>query len=295
MRGAHAYLRGSADLRLHYRCWDVASARAVVVICPGLGEHSGRYEELANDFARAGLSTYALDHRGNGRSDGRRGHVRRFNQYVHDLEKFRRRVIGAVGADLPLVFLGHSLGGLILIRYLQEYPGVQARGAVLSAPLLGFAVDVPRWKERLAKALLYISPALPLSTGVDPAILSHDSQIVAAYRRDSLVHDRITPRLYSEIQRAISEVEEKVRQVRVPLLLLIPAQDQLVRPDLMQRFAASVGEPKRVVVKTYAGLYHEVLNERNRSSTITDVLGWIERHIASRSLASEGASEFSER
>lgn len=279
MRGSHAYFQGSSNLRLHYRCWDVGSPRAVVVVCHGLGEHSGRYEELAQDFARAGMSTYALDHRGHGRSDGRRGHVRRFTQYVHDLEKFRRRVVGAVGTEVPLVFLGHSLGGLILVRYLQEYPGVGARGAILSAPLLGFAVDVPRWKQKLAGLLLYMSPALPMSTGLDPQYLSHDPEVVAGYERDALVHDRITPRLYAEVQSAIESAGREASKLRLPILLLVPSEDKLARADLMQRLATSVGERSLVRVRTYPGLYHEVLNETSRSSTIADVLGWIERRI----------------
>ncbi len=279
MRGAHAYFAGSGGIRLHYRCWDVTSPRAVVIVCHGLGEHSGRYEALAQDFARAGLSTYALDHRGHGRSDGRRGHVRRFIRYVHDLEKFRRRVCGSVGLELPLIFLGQSLGGLILIRYLQEYRGVAARGAVLSAPLLGVAMDIPRWQEQLARLLYYVVPALPLSTGLPPEYLSHDLQVVAAFKRDPLVHDRITPRLYGEVLREIERAHRKASQLRLPLLFLVPSEDKLVRPDLVQRFAAAAGHRPRVRVDTLAGLYHEALNETTRSSVVAGVLGWIERQI----------------
>lgn len=279
MRGAHAYFSGSGNIRLHYRCWDVPTPRAVVISSHGLGEHAGRYEELAQDFARAGLSTYALDHRGHGRSDGRRGHVRRFTRYVHDLEKFRRRVVGAVGPDVPLVFLGHSLGGLIMIRYLQEYPAVPARGAVLSAPLLGMAMEIPKWKQRLSTVLYYGIPALPMSTGLNPEFLSHDPEVVDAYRRDALVHDRITPRLYGEVLSEIDQAFAKVSQLRLPILLLIPSADKIVRPDLMQQFAARLRKTSPVQVRTFAGLYHEVLNETTRSSVVADILGWIERRI----------------
>jgi alpha-beta hydrolase superfamily lysophospholipase len=289
VRGAHAYFQGSGGIRLHYRCWDVPTPRAVVMICHGLGEHGGRYEGLAQDFARAGLSTYALDHRGHGRSDGRKGHVRRFVRYVHDLEKFRRRIVGAVGSDVPLLFLGHSLGGLIMIRYLQEYPAVPAHGAVLSAPLLGVAMEVRQWKERLARALYYAVPALPMSTGLDPEYLSHDPHVVEAYRRDALVHDRITPRLYGEIQSEIERAFRRVSQLRLPVLMLIPSADKLVRPDLMQRFAAELKKTSPVQVRTFAGLYHEVLNETTRSSVIADVLGWIERQIPVYSTAPDAA------
>jgi alpha-beta hydrolase superfamily lysophospholipase len=279
VKGAHAYFSGSGNIRLHYRCWDVPTPRAVVIICHGLGEHAGRYEELAQDFARAGLSTYALDHRGHGRSDGRRGHVRRFRHYVHDLEKFRRRVYGAVGPDVPLIFLGHSLGGLIMIRYLQEYPAVPAHGAVLSAPLLGMAMEVPQWKERLSSILYYVMPALPMNTGLDPECLSHDPQVVEAYKRDALVHDRITPRLYGEILSEIDQAFAKVSQLLLPVLVLIPSADKIVRPDLMQQFAAELRKKSPVQVRTFAGLYHEVLNETTRSSVVADILGWTERRI----------------
>ncbi len=291
MRGGHSYFKGAGDIRLHYRCWEVPTPRAVVIVCHGLGEHSGRYKDLAQDFARAGLSTYALDHRGHGRSDGRKGHVRRFVRYIHDLEKFRRRVVGAVGTEVPLIFLGHSLGGLILIRYLQEYAGIPARGAVLSAPLLGVAVDVPQWKEQLARALYYTIPALPMSSGLDPQYLSHDVQVIEAYKRDALVHDRVTPRLYGELQREIGIAFQQVDRLRVPMLMLIPSADKLARPDLMQRFSRSLTGSAAMRVKTYPGLYHEVLNEATRSSVVADLLGWIERHISGYAHAQSNTGE----
>ncbi len=278
MRGAHAYFTGSGGLRLHYKCWDVATPRGAVIVAHGLGEHTGRYEELAQDLARAGLSTFALDHRGHGRSDGRRGHARRFIRYLQDFEKFRRRVFGAMGPEVPIIFLGHSLGGLILLRYLQEYPGVPAAGAVISAPLLGLPVDTPRWKEQLARFLYYAIPALPMSTRLPAEYLSHDPEVVEAYERDPLVHDRITPRAYGEIQREIDIAFQKASQLELPMLFLVPSDDRLVRPDLMQRFASAIGGAQ-VRVETYSGLYHEVLNETTRSSVIADVLGWIERQL----------------
>ncbi len=280
MRGAHAYFTGAAGIRLHYRCWDVAAPRAVIVVSHGLGEHSGRYEALAHDFARAGMSTYALDHRGHGRSDGRRGHVRRFVRYVHDLEKFRRRVVGAVGPEVPLIFVGHSLGGLILIRYLQEYPGLATPGVVFSAPYLGPAMKIPRWKEQVGRMLYYAVPALPMSTGLPPEHLSHDPLVVEAYKRDPLVHDKITPRTYGEIQREAQVAFRRADGLRFPIFILIPSEDKIARPDLMQHFAAAVGHHDRVQAETYPGHYHEVFNETNRSSVVADVLGWIERRIA---------------
>lgn len=288
MKGAHGYLTGVGGIRLHYRCWEVSTPRGLVIVVHGMGEHSGRYERLAHDFARAGLSTYALDHRGHGRSDGRRGHVRRFTSFLQDLERLRRLAVGTVGEDVPLVWLGHSLGGLILARYLQEYPAVQGRGAVFSAPLMGLVMEIPQWREVLANLLYYAAPALPMSTGLPPEYLSHDREVVEAYVRDQLVHDRITPRTYGEIKREIEVAFRKAKLLTAPILFLIPSADKIVRPDLVQQFAVALGRSKNVRVDTLAGLYHEALNETVRSSVVADLLGWIERRITVYSPPSDG-------
>lgn len=279
MIGAHAYFDGAGSVRIHYRCWTVPSPRAVVLVAHGLGEHSGRYEELARDFARAGLSTYALDHRGHGRSDGKRGHVRSFLRYLQDLERLRRRAVGSAGGTVPVLILGHSLGGLIVIRYLQEFTGVRPLGAVLSAPLLGIAMRASPWKERLARLLLYIAPGLPVSTGLDPKLLSHDPEVVAAYERDPLVHDRITARLFREIQREIEVAESRTSAIHVPLLFLLPQEDRIVRTERAEEFARRLRTHTYAQIRRYPGLYHEVLQEATRSGAIADVLGWVERRI----------------
>jgi alpha-beta hydrolase superfamily lysophospholipase len=145
--------------------------------------------------------------------------------------------------------------------------------------LLGIATEVQRWKERLTSVLNYSVPALPLSTGLNPEHLSHDPQVVEAYRRDPLVHDRITPRLFSEIKGEIERAFQDVARLKMPILFLIPSADRIVRPDLMQQFAASLGRRPDVQVETLSGLYHEALNEATRSSVVADLLGWIERRI----------------
>src|SRR5690606_16896350 len=118
---SHGYFEGVRRLRLQYRTWEVPDARGAVVLIHGFSEHSGRYEGVAGHLAGFGLSTFALDLRGHGRSDGRRGHVPRFEVYLQELDRFRREVQGVVGPELPLFLLGHSMGGLIALRYLQEF------------------------------------------------------------------------------------------------------------------------------------------------------------------------------
>jgi len=136
---ASATFRAADGVLLHSLSWPVERPRAVVLLSHGLGEHAGRYAALARDLAPRGVEVHALDHRGHGRSGGIRGHTPRWEALVEDFDAFAHRVMEIAPADVPLFLLGHSLGGLIAIRWLEAPPAVPLRGAILSAPLLGIA------------------------------------------------------------------------------------------------------------------------------------------------------------
>jgi alpha-beta hydrolase superfamily lysophospholipase len=263
-------------LRLHALAWPAATPRAAIFLSHGLGEHAGRYAGLARDFTARGISLYVLDHRGHGRSGGPRAFVRRFGEYVADFEEFRRRVVRDA-PGLPLFLYGHSLGGLIALRWLQAHAEVPLAGAVLSAPLLAVKVQAPRWKLALAAPLSAILPALPMKNEIDAAELTHDAAHVRAYREDPLVSSRITPRLFTEMVDAMAAANAEGGRITVPLLFLVPGEDSIVDEDATVRFAA--GLRGDVTVRHYPGFRHEPHNEVERDKAVGDVLGWMEARI----------------
>lgn len=272
-------LRAADGVRLFHQSWSAAGdPRAVVLVSHGHGEHGGRYAELARHLAGRGMTVHAIDHRGHGRSGGPRGHVDRFGDYVRDVEDWRRAVTAKLPPQTPVFLLGHSLGGLIAIRHLQTHPGAGFRGAVLSAPLLGIAVQAPRWKVALSGLFSRILPRLPFSNELDPSMLSTAPGYVDAYRADTLLHPTITPRLYTEMVGAMDDAFGAPDSLRVPLLVLAPTGDRVVAPEAVARFAsACLGE---VEVKRYEGFQHEALNEAERHRVIEDVAGWLEGKLA---------------
>lgn len=242
----------------------------------GLGEHAGRYAALARDLVPRGIDVHALDHRGHGRSGGMRAYADRFGRYVDDFEAFRQRVMESLPADLPVFVLGHSLGGLIALRWLEAH-GQGLRGAILSAPLLGIAKQAARWKTALSGFLSAVLPWVPIPNEIDPSELSSDPAYVRSYREDPLVHATITPRLYTEMVRAMGDaVAEKDRLPR-PLLFLVPGADSIVREEDALRLAESLAGD--VTVKRYPGFHHESLNELDRARPIADLLEWIEARL----------------
>jgi alpha-beta hydrolase superfamily lysophospholipase len=273
-------LRAGDGVRLHYGSWVPGDApRAVVLVSHGHGEHGGRYAELARHLAERGMTVHAIDHRGHGRSGGPRGHVDRFADYVRDLETWRRAVTADLPPALPVFLLGHSLGGLIAIRHLQAHPEAGFRGAILSAPLLGIAVQAPRWKIALSGVFSRVLPRLPFSNELDPSMLSTAPGYVEAYRADTLLHPVITPRLYTEIGAAMAAAFTQPDSIRIPLLVLAPTGDRVVAPEAVARFASAC--PGEVEVRRYEGFQHEALNETERHRVMDDVTAWLDARVTS--------------
>lgn len=273
MQECHGYLEGVGRLRLHYRAWEASAPRSALLVVHGHAEHCGRYERFGQDLAAAGHSVYALDLRGHGDSDGRRGHVRRFDQLLQDVDRFRREVQGMVRPDMPTFLIGHSLGGLVSLRYLEEY-NPPFRGAVLSAPWLSTALPIPFWKVGLAQVLTRVAPSLPLRANVPPEFLSHDPAVVEAYRSDPLVHDRITPRMFTEISSAMGLVFQRADRIGVPLLFLLPGADRITDTQRTRALARSIQQIP-VTVRLFPDAYHELFNEVDRSLVLSELRAWL--------------------
>ncbi|MBW3571036.1 MAG: lysophospholipase [Gemmatimonadetes bacterium] len=270
-------LRADDGVRLHYRSWPAAAERGVLLVSHGLGEHGGRYAALAEELAEHGITVHALDHRGHGHSGGRRGHVAHFGEFVRDFESFRRATANEHPAATPRFLLGHSLGGLIAIHHLQTHPEAGYRGAVLSAPLVGIAVQAPRWKVAVSGFLSRWLPWLPFHNEIDTAMLSTAPGYDQAYRADTLLHNAITPRLYTEMLAAIEGAFVRPEGIRVPLLVLAPTADRVVLPEAVARFASAC--PGEVEVRRYEGFQHESLNEQDRDRVVADVAAWLKARM----------------
>jgi lysophospholipase len=270
-------LRAADGVRLHALRWPAASPRAALLLSHGLGEHAGRYAALARDLAPLGIDVQALDHRGHGRSGGARAYTPRFGRLVDDFEAFRRHAAGSIPAGLPVFLLGHSLGGLIALRWLQAHPEAGLAGAILSAPLLGIRKEAARWKVALSGVLSKLLPRVPIPNEIDPAELSSDPAYVRSYREDPLVHAKITPRLYTEMVRAMADAVAERDRLALPLLFLVPGADSIVREEETLRFAE--GLAGNVTVRRYPGFRHESLNEAERARPLADLVEWMEARI----------------
>ena len=284
----HGYFEGVGGLRLHYRTWEPHVPRAAVIAVHGLAEHVGRYQEFGRALAAEGVACFAHDMRGHGMSEGRRGHVRSFDVLLQDLERFRREVHGLIEPDCPLFLLGHSMGGLVALRYLEVYQPDMA-GAIVVSPWLATAVQVPRWKVLLANTLNRMLPALPFRAGIRSEWLSRDPAVCTAYADDPLVHDTITPRLFTEVAHAMGMVLKGSDSIRLPMLFLLAGQDKIVDTPRTLALARSLSAG-RVTVSLHEEAFHELLNEPERRQIRQEILDWIEAQQAGTTAEPESDS-----
>lgn len=262
--------------KVFVRDWSCAQARGAVLIVHGLAEHSGRYARLAQWFLQRGYAVRSYDQRGHGRTPGQRGALRHGDDLLADLAAVY--VDYANSQPHPPLLLGHSMGGLVALRTVLD-GRVTPLALVLSSPVLRSLE--PAWLVRLARALTHVLPRLPLRSGLKSERISHDPQVVAAYRSDPLHSGWITPRLADFIFRAGPACLADATKLSVPTLLLVADADELVDPSGSRAFAKAAAPTGRLTARYFSTLYHELFNEAEpgRSQVLMQLADWLSKSI----------------
>ena len=272
-------LDGVEGVELYWQGWlpslesSAGPPRGVLLICHGMGEHSGRYATVVDALVPDGWAVYGLDHRGHGRSGGVRVHVSHYADFLADLDTFRRMV--ATRNETRPFLLGHSMGGQIALAYALDHQDDLA-GLVLSAPALQ-APPVPRAVRAVATLLARVTPTLRRAV-VDLATISRDEAVVTDYRTDALVHQgHPTIALSLALAEQMTLLPARVRDLRLPLLVQHGTDDRICPPDGSRALAESVGTDD-LTVRWYDGLWHEIYHEPEREQPLTDLREWLDRH-----------------
>jgi alpha-beta hydrolase superfamily lysophospholipase len=259
--------------RLHVGLRRDKAPRGWVVVAHGFGEHFERYGEVAAFLNELHLSVFAFDFRGYGRSEGGRGAIDSYDDYVEDYQAALAYLKLQEGVEQAHL-LGHSQGGLITTYFLKK-TGYQPKSVVLSSPGLRFVVQVPLWKRLAGEVASRLVPTLGLPSGIDPYTLTHDRAVCQAYEQDPLVLKNATARWYTESIRAQNEVLARPFEAAYPVLMLQGTDDRLVDPRTNKIFFETLSAPRKEY-KEYEGFYHECLNEVDRKRVYADLKAWYE-------------------
>lgn len=266
----------SHSTELFYQRWTTPDARATLVLTHGMGEHSESYIKTAESLGRLGYNVVAWDLRGHGRSAGKRGHVDHFTDFTADLSQFLLHLQKNGQLDQPFALLGHSMGGLITLKYLVDEAGDGAsddprpKACVLSSPLLDVALKVPVVKDMAAKVLANVWPSLTLYNEIKYSDLTRDPEWLKTYPKDSLRHDKISPALYYGMMNTMKNVTENADKIKLPIAILAAGDDKIVSLEASRRVFENLGSSQKLM-KVYDESYHEIFNDLDRETVFRDL------------------------
>lgn len=257
------------------RRWEPAGdPRAAVLLLHGIAEHGGRYEHVGRRLADAGFTVVAIDHRGYGQSGGRRGHVDHWSQFTDDVED---QLVEVRALGVPVVLLGHSMGGLMASRYCVDTDRPQPDYLVLSGPAL--EAEIPTHLRLAAPVISRLLPTLEIKDDGDPSFLSKDPQVGEVFYADPYRVPYPTARLGSELMGAMRETVAAIENITMPVLVMHGSDDRLVPAEASAVFE-TLPNAERIV---YDGLRHEIFNEAEGLEIVDTVVEWIDDRLATRS------------
>jgi alpha-beta hydrolase superfamily lysophospholipase len=267
-------------LIFYVRGWEPNSKRpkAVIALIPGLGEHTGRYLHVGKYMTDTGYALVGFDLRGHGRTGGARGHFPSLEIVIRDMREFFKFLVQRY-PDIPHFLYGHSLGGLLSLAYAIQYSnglkGVIVTGSGLRSPL-----QEQKAKVAMANLLGSLLPTVTIPSGLDPATISRDADVVKKYVNDPLVHDKTSLGLGKTAIKAIDFCFAHAKEFKPPLLIMHGTADKLTFPSGSEDFARLASENnKDVTLKLWDGLYHEIHNEPEKAEVLKVILDWLEKHL----------------
>lgn len=253
--------------------WRVARPRATVVVAHGVNEHLGRHAGVVEALTGAGFSVVGHDHRGHGRSEGRRGHVDDFDDYARDLVALVARERGLAPND-EVVALGHSMGGLIAARAALSAQD-QLAALVLSAPALAIGGGMPGWQRQVFLLMGRFLGHLPTPAG-KPGGLSRDPAVEEAFGRDPLNNlERTRLRLARQIYLGGEDARARAGELRLPLLVMHGTADPITDPAGSKAFVARAASADKEL-RLWPDSRHEIFNDLDKAEALAYLVGWLE-------------------
>jgi len=279
MEHVESRFTGCKGLNLYYQCWlPEANPKAILLVVHGWAEHSGRYANLANYFLPRGYAIFALDQRGHGKSEGVRGYVERFSDYLDDLQTFIK-IVKNEYADKNIFLVGHSMGATVATAYTATGTNQQdLAGLILSGVGIKPGQSLSSALIPLARLMSILTPKMGVMV-LEASAICRDQDVVDAYINDPLVYrGKITCRFGAEMLATVRKLPSEIPQINLPILIMHGTADRLCNPEGSQILYDTVGSNDRTL-KLYDGFYHEIFNEPGHKQVLADTEEWIAARV----------------
>ena len=267
-------LKSTNGITLFTQNFIVDNAKASLMIIHGLAEYSERYSHVVKAFNDAGVNVYTFDLRGHGHSEGERAFITDLDEYREDVENVYR----AIPKDLPFFVLGHSMGGLIAVHFLQFNERNDVKGAILTGAALEVGEDITPITQRIVRLLAKISPKIK-TVKLDPKNISRSKETVEAYKNDPLIyHDGGKAGLAVALLDGIKSQQKKFSQFNYPFLIMHGEADKITNPAGSKKLYKEASSTDKSL-KIWEGAYHEIFNEINKEDVINEAVLWLTDRI----------------
>ncbi|MGE5714517.1 MAG: lysophospholipase [Betaproteobacteria bacterium] len=266
---------GRGGTRLHMRCWRPAAPRATVVICHGLNSHSGQYLWTGERLESAGFAVYTYDHRGRGKSEGRRFYIEDVAEYTDDLGT----LIALAKSREPgrkVFLLGHSAGGVVSCTWALDHQS-QIDGFICES--FAFEVPAPAIVLSLVRFLGRAAPGLP-ALKLKMKDFTRDPAALRALEADPLTRGEAQPAgTVAALLKATDRMRREFQAITLPLLIMHGTRDKATVPAGSKLFYERAGSRDKTL-KLYEGHFHDLLNDFGKEAVLVDVVAWINARAA---------------
>lgn len=258
-------------VNIYAKEWKVEFPKAVIALVHGLGEHCNRYNHMAEYFAQHNIAMVGYDRRGHGQSGGKKGHTPTYEDLLVEVDSLLVETKKRYPVS-PVFIYGHSMGGNILLKYAISR-NLTVQGIISSGAFIEFPDAPPAILIAIGKIMRKIYPSFSQSNGLNADDVSSDKKVVEDYKKDPLVHDRITSATAIGMIETAKELEVYNGQIKKPLLLMHGTKDKLTGFEGSKKFADRVSGD--VTFKAWENAYHEIHNEAIQKDVFDYTLKWI--------------------
>lgn len=257
-------------MNLYVKKYVVENEKKRIFIVHGICEHSKRYENLAVKLNKEGFSVVTYDLRGHGKSEGKKGYIKKYTDHIEDLDRIIKENDNKA---VKRYIIGHSLGGLIghlyMVNNTEDIDGFIASGAPTN-----YLKNVKPLRIIGYKWIGFINT----KNNFGKNALSKDKKVEEEYQNDPLVLKKFKIRLAGEMfVKGVKNLKKKISTNNKPILILHGKEDKIVPKEFSEKVYELINHEQKTL-HIYDDMYHEIFNEITKDIPINDVISWLNKN-----------------